>query len=1361
MKVNLTFSPLPGERVMKVFPPMVPFGERQWARRLNFYQGRALTDVALRTEQDGRAGRLATTGQMLSPGVMAGLETGVTTLTGSGQAELRLYIAPGRALTADGEDVVVPRAIDIRFDDLPLCSTPSLLAHLNVAELKTGDNSLRQLQGRLPLPAVAVLILRPVTVEAIGNFDPDDPCEIDPRNDAFSDKQMVDGCLPMLYWWSLDPVPPPLPGDAPASWRNRLAYAVFHAEKDHGLDELLPWESAGAPIALIGFDQSWIPEFVDRYSVVRAGGRPRRRGLLAANAGSPFLWQARIQQFAEHVSDLVSRQTPVDRLSPSFASLPPFGLLPRHAVPIMRQRRDTPSTPPLLSFFPPNFAVQASPIPVEELDALIPGTASLLPIDMGAASRVDGATETIRLLVPVPLKVYDPDLLVIEEISPEFESELARLIDLRGQWLRRRQIVREKAQAFYRCIVGDPLVFPSPDPEAIDLDESPGTSALDPAEEASGLTGSGEATVIDDLRLFKKKYAGEGAPPFAKSEIEKFGLDNLDQPLQANLGATKGLEEFIDLLNRKVKYAEDRIDVGFARTQTDIYRIRQIVLGSDAATKLATSPTLAAIAQGQTAGATREDIEKYVERSKTQIKFGLSKEVKIRGGAGIVGAVDPQTVAMQGQADSADKIRDISSAGSYRLGPETGEPAPKSRAGGFAAALNVDKASIAFDRPVKTGVGGKISVGGSGFNPNLAEVGLTPLVQPTKILPLDDLGKAIKPTEPIPVQVTPQEIAEQASIIGKPLDFRTVTISDRIIQPPAPEAKDYSVSNKHDVIDSLLNPADPDLALYLDDIEIPGFHEYDDKGNLQLIDINYSAFDEKETKPVLVPRTRKAPKDTLLSFKTIREKNILPAILQGKHDLDPMDGDEGAFFSHGVRAIDHTVATLRLIEGRVKSYKTFIAACEELLGKLNRFLAQVNARLQVIGNELAEARHDVSIARALIAEENARLDAVNKRRDEILNKYVTFLAFCRVRTATTTIETPSRPVDPGLREAPVPACLHHEVNNPPELRRMIDLLREAPVRWLTKFHPLLDRLDDIDSLAVTVQSAQLRTQVQLPAKQASYVEPKGFYGEALSNVFAAHTQSVMAKRSVATRIELNVSAESNWRMLREHANDLVAPADLIEAAHGRSEVARLSAFELDQIAHIAGCLYEGFGRIPAKARLLWAEQLSQFDASVNLRNLAGLTRWGQRWHEERNAQLIEEFDQQERIARRDLQALVDFLYQQVDPGMTEAVNLINDLVRVAILMASHAPVNEIITGHLPKPVTILKDSLVEVVADPIKVKIGMEVRFFNKENLMIARGVVEDMGAGQAAARVVHTTSQSVALEQNARVQFTSRKVLL
>src|SRR5690606_17172286 len=62
--------------------------------------------------------------------------------------------------------------------------------------------------------------------------------------------------------------------------------------------------------------------------------------------------------------------------------------------------------------------------------------------------------------------------------------------------------------------------------------------------------------------------------------------------------------------------ADDLVDFNFLKVQTDIYRVRQLVLGSTAATRLAVSPALAGIAQAETAAASTERIAGFYSELK-------------------------------------------------------------------------------------------------------------------------------------------------------------------------------------------------------------------------------------------------------------------------------------------------------------------------------------------------------------------------------------------------------------------------------------------------------------------------------------------------------------------------------------------------------------------------------------------------------------------------------------------------------------------------------------------------------------------------------------------------------------------------
>src|SRR5438067_1050080 len=139
MKVTPIAAPLRGERVVAVSPRMAIQVDAGWHRRLNLFTGRTLSDTALATEQRGRDGRLVSLAQLLSPGVVSGLELDLDVAAQS------LYLAPGTGLTAWGEDVIIPRPLQVK-----------------VADLVT------------PVPGAGqfgVLLLVPVTVRRSGRFD--------------------------------------------------------------------------------------------------------------------------------------------------------------------------------------------------------------------------------------------------------------------------------------------------------------------------------------------------------------------------------------------------------------------------------------------------------------------------------------------------------------------------------------------------------------------------------------------------------------------------------------------------------------------------------------------------------------------------------------------------------------------------------------------------------------------------------------------------------------------------------------------------------------------------------------------------------------------------------------------------------------------------------------------------------------------------------------------------------------------------------------------------------------------------------------------------------------------------------------
>ncbi len=145
---------------------------------------------------------------------------------------------------------------------------------------------------------------------------------------------------------------------------------------------------------------------------------------------------------------------------------------------------------------------------------------------------------------------------------------------------------------------------------------------------------------------------------------------------------------------------------------------------------------------------------------------------------------------------------------------------------------------------------------------------------------------------------------------------------------------------------------------------------------------------------------------------------------------------------------------------------------------------------------------------------------------------------------------------------------------------------------------------------------------------------------------------------------------------------------------------------------------------------------------MNLRNLATLPRWGEIPY----------------LERREIQALVDWLYGRMDPRQSEGVALLSDLIRVCILLASHAPVNEIVSGRVQETAPVKTGGRVTVGVDPVKVaagkvRVGMPVMIY-REQRVVAQAVVEDIVADRASTRIVNAIEGNVQLQQNDKVQF-------
>ncbi len=776
----------------------------------------------------------------------------------------------------------------------------------------------------------------------------------------------------------------------------------------------------------------------------------------------------------------------------------------------------------------------------------------------------------------------------------------------------------------------------------------------------------------------------------------------------------RGLEGFIAFLKARTDRVDDLVDFNFVKVQTDIYRVRQLILGSSAATRLAVSPALAGIAQAETAVASTERIAGFFDELKAETPpAGTAPR---SGGTSVRAGLSATSLA------GGTSIGAVGTAGT--LGT-TSSPTT--------SALRLDLAAP--------------------LQPGLA-TGAT-LAQPTaELAPRLDLAAGDSTlfvrstTEPrftlaATTAFLPSDITNAAPLVGK-AEVRTVSIAERLQAPKATEAKDYTTATRYEAVRALAAYAGTLTAE--DGGEVPGlFAElaiHGVRGDPALFYASAAELEEGVPLPAVdsddtAEQAALDARPRSLAFtRFLREPWRMPLLLRAPQRIRV---DEATQFADGTDLADNTVVLMRQLEGRIRLYRNAIAAAQRVLDAVRASAQALDARLRAVDEELAEARHDVAVTRALIAEEDARLAAINARRARILREQVHFIAYQRPREAELIAAAPSRPLDPGLVTPAVPACLAAHEDAPDALRELFAVVREAPARWFAAAPALLDRLDRVDLLVKTIQSAQLRSQVLSLklAAQPVVAAPQGVAG-AIAALQGKQLQAVQQLRSAATRIDPAAFTQLGWQGVRGEADKVVSLGDLIDGEHGKGAVAGRAAALFDELARVAACLHAGFSAVLPSIRLDWAERLSQFDIAPRLRNLAGLARWGEIDYTERHR----------------LQAFVDWLFGQLKAGEVEAENLMNDVVRMCLLLASHAPINRILSGRLPQPATAVPGLRLPIrVTDPLQLRVGMQALIYQADRVVV-RATVEDIGGDTAAARVLQVEGRQLQLAAESRVHF-------
>src|SRR5262249_41363270 len=153
----------------------------------------------------------------------------------------------------------------------------------------------------------------------------------------------------------------------------------------------------------------------------------------------------------------------------------------------------------------------------------------------------------------------------------EFQQAIDALVVERTGFLGRRKYLRGRRDALLAAI--DPAEvkpYPDPDPEA--LEDEGAIAEVSTNEEAHD-------TALDAATLRSAALIALHGRLATNPALVAADRDAL---------YTKGLVAFIAEMQKRSQQADDAIDFGFLGAQTDIYRLRQLMLGNQLGTQLAT-----------------------------------------------------------------------------------------------------------------------------------------------------------------------------------------------------------------------------------------------------------------------------------------------------------------------------------------------------------------------------------------------------------------------------------------------------------------------------------------------------------------------------------------------------------------------------------------------------------------------------------------------------------------------------------------------------------------------------------------------------------------------------------------------------
>jgi hypothetical protein len=373
-----------------------------------------------------------------------------------------------------------------------------------------------------------------------------------------------------------------------------------------------------------------------------------------------------------------------------------------------------------------------------------------------------------------------------------------------------------------------------------------------------------------------------------------------------------------------------------------------------------------------------------------------------------------------------------------------------------------------------------------------------------------------------------------------------------------------------------------------------------------------------------------------------------------------------------------------------------------------------------------EAQHDVTVAESILAEEEAHVARINVRRREVIRKHIKHVVFVRVRATDTTAPLPEHPLDLALKRPPVIACLSDPaLTVEPELDSMRAVFRAVPLRWLS---------NSTSWLMLAGRVEPMRGMLGLPTFAPDFVALRN-RGLQLSRAFqGAFMRSFVALERFQF-FSPQISPAFTFLDLVRHARETLTLGDLLDRAPHR--IADAANAELSAMVKVAACMHHAFSEADPELRLGWAERFSEFDGGFDFRRIEGLPGW----------------PRLKPTLRQRLQAESAWLFSRVDANATDAVEMVNDLIRVAMLLSAHAPVRRVISGHIEEDADAVSGKVIRLaLPDSAFVNVGMKALIHHQGAAVTC--VVENIGHGIAFARVTSAPQGGTRLIKDSRVEF-------